>query len=82
MHLFFGGDKKQENKITNEFIPQVNTSLKNQFCQNCNKQLSTKFAFVPDLKPQFTCNNCELNAVGNDFKNLGDKTLISNDKLS
>ncbi len=65
-------------KITEEFIGQVKLSLTNQFCQFCNKLPSTKVAFVPDIKRGFTCNNCELNAVGNDFKNLGDQTLITN----
>lgn len=37
---------------------------------------------MPELKKGFTCNKCELSAVGNDFKNLGEKTLITNEKLS
>jgi len=71
MHFFFGNSAQQDKKISNEFITQIKTSLTNQFCQFCNKQPSTKVAFVPDSKKGFTCNKCELNAVGNDFKNLG-----------
>jgi len=44
---------------------QTKTSLKAQFCQFCNKSLATKVAFVNGLKHGFTCNNCELVAVGN-----------------
>lgn len=82
MHFFFGPDKKEDNKITKDFTAQIKTSLTNQFCQFCKKLPSTKVAFVPDLNRGFTCNNCELKAVGGDLKNLGEKTLISNDKLS
>ena len=82
MYFFFGGDKKQEPIITNEFITQVKSSLTNQFCEFCKKIPATKVTFVPDGNRGFTCNSCELQAVGNDLRNLGEKTLIKNDKLS
>jgi hypothetical protein len=67
---FFFPNKKEVNKITNEFNDQIKLTLKTQFCEYCKKIPSTKVAFVPDLKKGFTCNNCELEAVGKDFKNL------------
>lgn len=44
---------------------QLKKSLKSQFCQFCQKNLSTKVAFVNGQKHGFTCNNCELLAVDN-----------------
>lgn len=82
MYFFFGGDKKEDTKITNQFIPQIKLALTSQFCQFCNKLPATKVSFVSEKHRGFTCNNCQMQATGNDFKNLGEKTLIPNDKLA
>ncbi len=83
MHFFIGKNQKKADKaIQQDISNNIKASLAKQYCQVCGKIPSTKLAFGEQLKPVFTCANCELKAVNGNIKKMGQKNLITNDKFS
>lgn len=84
MHYLFGGMKEKEQKsIENDQFPQkLAVVLRKQFCMICGSSPSTKIAFGQGVKPAFTCNSCELKAVGGVVQKMTEKNLIDNQKFA
>lgn len=65
-----------------DLADKVKASMRTKLCSICAKNFCSKAAFGEEVKPALVCNNCELKAVGGTPQRLGERNLITCDRLA